>query len=254
MLVQRYPFLANLPIISTVLFFCILAFCVLYASFGPTEYGYGGIRYPYISDTIKHDPTYTFYLVSMSIVTIIVFVGSTCYAQLLNCEGKRVSAAFIIVLNVLAMLSALLLGGFDTNDYPTLHDIFATLFFVFILIWTIVVTWNVYRLAQPRFNATYQSIWYRVRIPKYSCIVFIVVGLIIYLPVGISLSCEVERDENNEPDYTGCSGVNEMRAITQQITVFFLIVFQATTSMELRAVAGISRHAKSKNVPGGEPV
>ena len=138
--------------------------------------------------------------------------------------------------------------------YALAHLLFAVLFFVLALVFVNINTFVVARIAAV------DSAFKVSKTIKQANLFFIWVFFLIYLPIGLSIVCSTDRlsvakclelgygseyceDEmldEDEPsdtllwDYNECPGINNMRSISQCLTVVSLLVYMGTIGFDLR--------------------
>jgi hypothetical protein len=218
----------------------------------------GSLEYPYFSDTGRDKPGYYVFAVGLTIsgvllaaVTVLNWARIRHLAGGPDAVGRAATAVKLAAASaVCGVLSAPFLATLaiaDTVNYPTAHNLGAYAFFFFAVISATLATVASFKID----DGTLAKV-------KLGIVSFMWVFVIIYLPVGLGLTCEWKRltiakcealglgntyctdtvklndTETKLWDYSECSGINTMRSVSQLLSVLSLLAFFGSHSLDFR--------------------
>eukprot|EP00049_Salpingoeca_infusionum_P005310 m.90785 g.90785 ORF g.90785 m.90785 type:complete len:243 (-) comp12926_c0_seq4:586-1314(-) len=193
----------------------------------------GGLKWPYISDTAKEAPQYYILAIGMSISAVALFVSVIYYGRLLRhiattTRHKR-SVVAAVVFGTISAFGLAFLAIFDTKRYPSLHLVFAILFFVCSMV-SITAMFTVFAklVASHEDLACLQT----SRSVKIVIVTLMWLCFVIYLPIGLPIADYSQLPDGNW-DYTSDIPTNTMRTVTQFFTVITMLAYYATWPWDL---------------------
>eukprot|EP00164_Ancoracysta_twista_P010615 GFYU01016088.1.p1 GENE.GFYU01016088.1~~GFYU01016088.1.p1 ORF type:complete len:214 (-),score=50.87 GFYU01016088.1:36-677(-) len=173
-------------------------------------------------------------------------------------NANHVFFAFTLVM----IITFVGLAAFDTARYASLHLGFAYALFVAMILATLInfSLWTRLRNSYtPEEIPNYDKMDLSFKL-KLAAIIPFLIAIIIYLPVGVSISCEFQhltmanckgqedlgesycndKQHPDEPentilwDYTNCADINNVRALTQQLTVYLYFAYMLTFYLDIK--------------------
>ncbi|GBG31647.1 Hypothetical Protein FCC1311_078722 [Hondaea fermentalgiana] len=210
----------------------------------------GGLSFPYFSDTGRDKPAYYIFATLNTVASVCMFpfmIMQYYYVQAWVPGGEvKCRNITATIFGCIAPIGSILLSIFDTGNYSALHSYSAYVFFILIILhcsFSIAIC----RFLAARFPETHGGC---LIISRYIVMATLTVGFIGYIPVGLALACEWTRlplddcitivgDEEYCTDkiyesnatlttlfaYDNCTEVNDMRAVTQFISIVSLLAY-----------------------------
>jgi len=226
-------FLQMTPAIAAGIGLCSIFLCLIITK--ATNVDTGGLNMPYISDTGREGGSYFVFSIFNTIAGILLLVtyhlnnlrlwvlqqkvnGGTGHT-VARCFGIGFGALGAVGLIVLSIVSSMM--DADTHLYA------AYLFFVGTIIFACVNTSLIARaraIAPPetRDQLVPKKLWAL----KSVVTVLIALFFVIYIPVGMAVVCDWNYNEATKLyDYTDCLETHQLRAATQHLCVWSLLVY-----------------------------
>eukprot|EP00045_Choanoeca_perplexa_P004079 m.35355 g.35355 ORF g.35355 m.35355 type:complete len:277 (-) comp12387_c0_seq1:105-935(-) len=192
---------------------------------------YGGLKFPYISDTGRKYPEKYIFVVGLVILALLSILGHWLVSRWLKHYLTRSNTKIIVNIGfgmaILANICLILLAGFDNGEYETFHDIAAGGFF---LISLVLNTSYLYLLFHRKRSITPPDPILRTSVrAKMVLVILSWLGFLFFSPIGRAWA---RAQYGSDHSFRSDTGINEAIAAAELLMAVFLMLFIGSWSYD----------------------
>jgi len=228
MTMYQSPYLRLIPVAGSALAL-VAIFVALIIAAANDGYYTGGLELPYISETWREGAGYILAVIFVSIASIKLVVVHIAMNKRLSVLESNVPARYFATgCGIIGIAGLFILVIVNTKMNADLHLYAAYAFFVLSILNITTITFLFHaacRRASAGGDLGAQPSLTRSRNIKMFTWALIVINFIIYIPVGVSIICPWNQLPDGNYDYTDCLEIHAMRAATQHLCVWSMLIF-----------------------------